>query len=72
MKEYRKRFRDLTMKERNKQIEAITREVMCCCVGKNNVDNEVSDVKLPSMFHIKKDRPSVERMDIVPINSPYD
>eukprot|EP00957_Ditylum_brightwellii_P053173 4031789-Ditylum_brightwellii.AAC.1 len=54
------------MKERHKQIEVIAREVMC------NVDDEVSDVNLPLMFQIKKDGPSVEKMNIVPIDSPYD
>ena len=42
MKKYRKGFRDLTIKERHKQIEAIARGVMCCCVGKKNVDDEIS------------------------------
>eukprot|EP00957_Ditylum_brightwellii_P074288 5644643-Ditylum_brightwellii.AAC.1 len=40
IKKYRKDFRDLTMKERHKRIEVIAREVVCCCIGKNNIDNE--------------------------------
>ena len=42
MKKYRKGFRELKMRERWKRIDIMAREVMCCCLGRDNLSGEVS------------------------------
>ena len=42
IKKYRKGFRELKMRERRKRIDIMAREVMCCCLGRDNLSGEVN------------------------------
>eukprot|EP00957_Ditylum_brightwellii_P153942 11717254-Ditylum_brightwellii.AAC.1 len=40
MKKYRKGFRELKIREIWKRIDMMAREVMCCCLGKDDLSGE--------------------------------
>eukprot|EP00957_Ditylum_brightwellii_P050835 3854782-Ditylum_brightwellii.AAC.1 len=55
LKKYKKAFRELTMRQRQKRINEMAMEVMCCClvkedVGKYRVEQD-SGVKMNMMIH---------------------
>eukprot|EP00957_Ditylum_brightwellii_P001413 110747-Ditylum_brightwellii.AAC.1 len=40
MKKYRKGFRGLKIRERQKRIDMMARDVMYCCLGRDNLSGE--------------------------------